>query len=668
MARDLVAFAVLLVVGVCQAASPKISSQDGVVAMRLAQNVEFDLVASDVLPELKTSVRDIFDRIVAEGEARSNETEKLEQRLHDQEQSTDAGFTSLSQSVETEIEKLALETREQITSVEAAGNATFASLTKAIDDLTTSLAAVSDEVKNEIMPDVNEKIGVVQESLKAVKATAEGAAAQADKVKIFAPAANLVSKGEIEFPEKPFITIEIKNPLAGGVDLEVAYGTASAVQQNKWTVKSFKDVGVATTELVVKDLPLKTKLQVRFRAKNVFDTGEWSKTVEHTFIQLGIFGTGSDGAIRITGKSKTPTPYGFYQNQHAKKGATTIRVHNSPCPGNLKVSRQIFIHQSVNYANGGGHFEFNQVIAHQGPGCTLKLKNALSNDYYEYNQGGTSPRQAQVQPVIEATTFTVAGNGAQLLPAMNFDNNVGGIIAVSATKTITIESNGLVYGGGAGHGGGTRWGSGSDYQWGMTGGGWSHQAGSHRGSTPYRNGNGGGAGNGNGAGAGGGNLKVGGGGSRGGCSQGSATGGKPAKFDQNSRLALGGGGGSGGSHSISWCSGNRYGATGGRGAGIIVLQAPNIVIKSGGKVHSDGNNGNNCYISGCSQSMGPGGGGAGGSVLIRGKQISATNGAVRATGGNGGSRCCGGCGCSGTAGKGGEGPATQVKGFTGEGY
>jgi hypothetical protein len=209
-----------------------IRSEDGVVAMRMAQNVEFDLVASDVLPELKTSVRDIFDRIVAEGEARSNETEKLEQRLHDQEQSTDAGFTNLSQSVETEMEKLALETREQITSVEAAGNATFASLTKAVDDLTTSLAAVSDEVKNEIMPDVNKKIGVVQESLKAVKATAEGAA---DKVKIFAPAANLVSKGEIEFPEKPFITIEIKNPLAGGVDLEVAYGTASAVQQNKWS-------------------------------------------------------------------------------------------------------------------------------------------------------------------------------------------------------------------------------------------------------------------------------------------------------------------------------------------------------------------------------------------------------------------------------------------------
>lgn len=278
-----------------------------------------------------------------------------------------------------------------------------------------------------------------------------------------------------------------------------------------------------------------------------------------------------------------------------------------------------------------------QITESGGVPSSITLGESLNNSY---NIGNNSSVQIISFPNIGSPHFTTTSD----IEALEWDGNVGGVLAFQVDSTLTLNHNLIVNN--KGFRGGTRDISSSGNCNSTTFISSNTNAFAAKGESIYKNTNanwveargkilnaGGGANEHNGGGGGGGNFTSGGNGGMGfNCSSGSAGGiGGIAlgSYISGQRIFMGGGGGGGeGNDNVS--------TNGGDGGGIIIVRAQRIETKSNGSV-SISSLGENTNLAG---NDGAGGAGAGGSIILNIKEwsIDATSPlTIAANGGHGGS-------------------------------
>jgi hypothetical protein len=320
------------------------------------------------------------------------------------------------------------------------------------------------------------------------------------------------------------------------------------------------------------------------------------------------------------------------------RGARTVTLANAVGGRAIVAGDQLVLHQTQAATGPVGFYEYRRVMSVSG--ATVTLDEPLA---HTYTTDATSRAQAVV--VAEYAAVTVAAGAT--LTARAWDGNSGGILALDATGTVTVNgalhTNGIGFRGrnhacpyrcGRGFQGESTLGlGGADIVANGAGGG------------------GGGRGQDDGAGGGGAYGEPGvAGPNRPGCGAcaecvmgaipGGAGGVVVGSADLSNTLLFGAAGGEGGADE----DGGNPGA-GGHGGGIVLLRAAGVTLGATGVIQSNGANGAGgnqgaCGGSGCG--MGGGGGGAGGAVrlLSIGPMMLGVN-QVRATGGLGGGATCG---------------------------
>lgn len=296
-----------------------------------------------------------------------------------------------------------------------------------------------------------------------------------------------------------------------------------------------------------------------------------------------------------------------------------------------------------------GRYEIRQIASHTetaGVPTTITISGSLVNTY---NTGANSSVQIITFRLMSATNFTTTSN----MSAMNWDGNVGGVIAFEVGGTLTLAHS--ISANGAGFRGGTR---SANY----------YIGGTACYTTPFRSSstndadkgegiykitdanylrsrakvlNGGGGGiQINTGGGGGGNFTSGGiggpgwNGTAGGCAVGSGGYGYGGialgSFVSGNRIFMGGGGGGGQQN-------NTASTSGGNGGGIVLIKA-NAIATTGtcGSISISANG----VSPGLAGNDGAGGGGAAGSIVLQVNSYSIASGCtlnITANGGNGGS-------------------------------
>jgi hypothetical protein len=278
--------------------------------------------------------------------------------------------------------------------------------------------------------------------------------------------------------------------------------------------------------------------------------------------------------------------------------------------GSFAVGQLVLLHQTLGGATGVWEFaRIGAVGTH-----ALTLTTALAN---AYTSSGTA--RAQVMMVPERTNFTVTGTGTMSAPP--WDGTTGGILALWATGTLTVQPGGRISATGRGLRGASGHCSVACDQ-GTAGEGLGGAA------------TGGGAGMGVAGGAGGnGAMMTGAAGRTGGTFSCTPHAGQPGPFvgSNPDHLLFGSAGGEGGGIH-DWHTG-----AGGDGGGLVFLRAGSIVLS--GAVESSGASGQPFSNCGASNPYGAGAGGGGGGGLVRLEAVSTVSlgsGLVAATGGTGG--------------------------------
>ena len=321
-------------------------------------------------------------------------------------------------------------------------------------------------------------------------------------------------------------------------------------------------------------------------------------------------------------------------------GSSTLTLTTA---ASFAAGQTIIVHQSV--GNGAGNWERNTIKAVNG--VTVTLATSLA---HAYSSAGTDRAQAVVVP--EYGNVTESG-GSITAPA--WDGNTGGILALIATSTMTInDANGITMAG-KGYAGGTSStvapsGGPSFTRYKMPGG--SYLPLGYADTTLYQPNKGGGGGGGMrvncvGSPGGGGGYALPGtpGGFGGGCAGGTIFGGVGGEVYGDAALKqifFGSGGGAGG-YSSDPTQGH-----GGAGGGIVILYTSSIDVHVPQAINVDGAAGTLGF-----QGDGPGGGGAGGSIylshtsMVTGFSNLSANGALGGAAGPSGKAQAGGTGGSG---------------------
>lgn len=318
------------------------------------------------------------------------------------------------------------------------------------------------------------------------------------------------------------------------------------------------------------------------------------------------FGNGSDGAY-----SSATIPTLTKDSCSGTATSTTLTTAGSTFANN----DILLIHQSR--GTGAGQWEINKVTS--GGGTTsLTLMKALQ---YTYTDSGAS--QAQATKIPQYTNVTVQ-SGTWTVPS--WDGNTGGILVFASNGIVTVTGTNTASGKGfVGATGITALPNSP-----LTGSTGEGTSGSSVATQTSANGSGGGGGTrtqtgGSSAGAGGGgggNVSAGSNGTQGSYSGTPGTGGGLSSSSDLITLNLGGGGGGSGSYD------SLAGASGGNGAGAVIIFAKSIAEITGSIVATGSNGGD---------ALGGGGGGAGGSVLIVCKTAILGTNKVTALAGSGGS-------------------------------
>jgi len=313
--------------------------------------------------------------------------------------------------------------------------------------------------------------------------------------------------------------------------------------------------------------------------------GKYATDFGEGIASYDMFGDGRDGNLVI---SSNTTDDPVDSSCYGTIGTNTLYATNA----SFQAGQKILVHQSRG-TNAGG-WEVNQIASYSAGNITTTVPLK-----YSYIDSGAS----QAQVVVVRQYYDVTVNSGVTWSAKAWDGNVGGILAVLSTGTLTV--NGTIRAYGKGFSGGNapgQNGSNSGYAGeGVVGGViYGQQA---------PNGNGGGAGLARPdylrAGGGGGGHGI--SGSNGGQpNQGSGSpgfGGLTTGAVDFSAITFGGGGGTGPGDS------NDAGQSGGSGGGIVFISANLLIVN--GNINDGGSNANN------TSEAGPGGGGAGGSILLR---------------------------------------------------
>ncbi len=342
-----------------------------------------------------------------------------------------------------------------------------------------------------------------------------------------------------------------------------------------------------------------------------------------------LWGSGKDGPLAIG--SGTTTINSHRTRVSGTTGESTLTAHDST--SGLDTGTTIIVHQ----VTGAGAGTWETLRIESVDGGTINLTRPLGATY---TTSGTTV--AQAVRVHEYTTATLTGG---TLTAPDWDGATGGVMAIHASESVTLEGGTLQLSGkgfrGQGHGCFYRCQDGKS--------GESPTGPMGTGTSPARNGMAGGggqrgqdcaAGGGGGYGAAG---AAGANGSSGNCApdphkggEGGAAGGSA---DTSALIFFGGAGGEGGGDEDGGNPGK-----GGDSGGILILKAPSITI-SGSSVllnGSGGAGGNQGACGGWGCGMSGGGGGAGGGAYIVGEDVLLGSGKVTSTGGGGGSCTCGG--------------------------
>jgi hypothetical protein len=347
------------------------------------------------------------------------------------------------------------------------------------------------------------------------------------------------------------------------------------------------------------------------------------------------FGSGVDGPL-VVGNGQTVTASTVRTTVSGAQGQTAITLGNAS--GFVK-GQAVLLHQTQGAS--AGTYEVNTLSSVSGNSATVALP-LKSN----YSNAGSA--RAQIVVVRQHTDITVSPGGT--LTAPPWDGASGGILALMASGTVTVQGSVTM--------------SGRGFR-GMSHGcfyrcqpGWNGEgtAGTMVNSVGNSNGNGGGGGRQGqdcGQGAGGGHALpgvVGLSSATGNCGGGSGSvpGGVAVGVASLASIAnFGGAGGEGGGDEDG---GNPGG--GGNGGGLILLQGATVTVT--GSITSDGSsggNGNQGACGGTGSGMSGGGGGAGGSIRIFATTANLGNKLVSAAGAMGGLCWSGGTG----AGTGSEG-------------
>ncbi|GMV39573.1 MAG: hypothetical protein AMXMBFR64_12890 [Myxococcales bacterium] len=386
----------------------------------------------------------------------------------------------------------------------------------------------------------------------------------------------------------------------------------------------------------------------------------------------GPYGSGTDGALVVTGAvTLGPARAGAA----GTSGGTAVTVTSG---AGFEAGQRAVMHQTLGAE--AGRWELVRIKAVSG--TTVTLADPLVNTY---SNAGSD--RAQLVVAGQHTDITVSSGGVLTAPA--WDGTSGGILALYATGTFTVQSGGQVHmtgrgyrggsagsTGGGGGGGGETWngfgssgGSQQSCTRGAGGGSGDNGCGVVAGATGAGGGGGdstvndddgaGGGGGGGHAGGGGGGAAgggCGGNGSGGGGAGGSTgqsagggggstcpggNGGGPGSAGGGSPAGAAGSGGTGGGGGGS--NGNNYGGGGGGGGGIFGDAALARAYFGGGGA---GGGGSAFGVAG-------GAGGAGGGLIVVTAPTISVGGTVAANGSNGvnpGGAYRGGCGGSGAGG------------------
>lgn len=337
-----------------------------------------------------------------------------------------------------------------------------------------------------------------------------------------------------------------------------------------------------------------------------------------------IFGDGRDGDLIVVGPEYTDN-IRIAVSATANGGQNTITVQNT---AGFEVGDELIIIQMQ--GTGAGNYETNTIV---GIGAsTLMLQDNLQNTY---TVGSNSKVQVLRMPHYQNITVQSGG----ILTAHAWDGSTGGILALRANGTMTVDAGGSINVRGLGYvggpGGNENHGSLADT--GSTGGSYPSSplnGPSTTGVSPEGPSNGGGGKGGSGqrgtdGAAGGGGGSYGTSGIEGQTAPVSpfAPGGQPGLTYGStdlSKIFPGSGGGGGGKGK------DGYGATAGSGGGIIIAYVNNLVVTGAINVNGDD------AASDASEHGGGGGGGSGGSLYLVFDTGMLGSDLVTAIGGNGG--------------------------------
>ncbi|MDZ4217082.1 MAG: LamG-like jellyroll fold domain-containing protein, partial [Candidatus Gracilibacteria bacterium] len=348
---------------------------------------------------------------------------------------------------------------------------------------------------------------------------------------------------------------------------------------------------------------------------------QWSKTVGT--VGSVDTGDGSDGVLSVGAANTVVNDYAYITSTSVPSGSVAFNVNSA---SGFFLEDEILIIQMQHSTNAGA-YEFASISAINGTQITVS--GGLTNNYYSGTFNTNPAVAAQIVRVPQYTTVTVPVGTS--IVATAWDGQKGGVVIFRATGDVTV--GGAISAQGLGYRGGVYQlvTPSVDYTYGTYG---ENQNGytTARATTTAAVGMGGGAGKGADASAGGGGYGVAGGNGAkilGGSIAGLG-GGVLGESSLSTKLLFGGAGGSSGTHS----SNPRYGATGGRGGGILYITGDRVVVS--GSVSSGGSQGaDNTWNSTGGQQGGGGGGGAGGSLAVLANMIM-PSGTVSVSGGRGG--------------------------------
>jgi len=324
-----------------------------------------------------------------------------------------------------------------------------------------------------------------------------------------------------------------------------------------------------------------------------------------TLVSGGTLGSGIDGALSLSSGSLIVNNYTHIMTSTVSAGARSFLVNST---AGFAVGDVVLLLQSQNGSNGiAGTYEHGTIASISGMNVTLEY--ALANTYYSGTFNATTSTSSQLVRVPQYTAVTLSGS-ASIVPKA-WDGYSGGIIAIKSIGTVTIGSGTSINASAKGYRTGPVPPSNVNFENGYTG---ESTKGYRITRSPdqaqYTLG-GGGTGNGASGGGGGGAYSTagttGGSGAYGIGGTGATT---LYGITNLTRILFGGAGGTTGSHDSG-----RYGAVGGNGGGIILIEAGSInntgLIEASGQKGGDGTN------TGDGNSGAGGGGGAGGSILLK---------------------------------------------------